>query len=96
MGSETRQCRAVRVGILTGTRRRCTLPLGHGGPVHFHDGIDSFVWWLTRGTRAHHGAVSGAGRTATADPWKMRLVIRSRELRKRIARARGTALGGEG
>lgn len=86
-----RQCRARKVGKISGDVTRCTLSLGHRGAVHFHDGIETFVWWRRRGergipwSRSKNGkqafAINGAGATSHAHIWALRLVIKSRQLR---------------
>lgn len=90
-----RCCRGKYLGPVSHTWTTCSLPEHHREP-HFHDGIETYLVWRRRGQRyVHVESVYNAmtrkveiyrttlrsGRTDSADPWVLRLLIKARQAR---------------
>jgi hypothetical protein len=88
------RCRATR-GKLKPSR--CDLDAGHEDPLHFHDYVEGYHWWLRRGQksiRLWNGlrATQVAGTTSQAEPWVLRMIAKVREQRAGRARERRLVL----
>lgn len=72
-----RQCRAVHVGSISGSRTRCDRDAGHEAP-HVHDNasaeVPTYLHW-------ERGGGMGFGRTGTAHFRELRIIADIRESR---------------